>query len=170
MRFRTILAGALTTVLFAVLSVVAAQPASAANYFPIQNLASGKCVQPHPDNPLGLVQVVQRDCDGSPVQKWLPLPQSTSSTYLFLNQLSGFCMAVHSKTDFAPVEMWSCISSISNTKWRYTPSSVPVLIRSLVGGGTGTRCLEPAGGSYNDMHLWIVPCDANLRTMLWDVH
>ena len=166
MRLHTRLIGALAAVLG--LATLVAPQAEAADLYRLRNFGSGMCLQPNPNALLDQgTHLVTRPCDSSAAQRWVISP-NTSGTYRLINQLSGYCADVYGvNADNTPVAQWVC-NSASNQRWVLPsfPNSVPKLVESKVGGGSGKRCLHSVHtGDLSPVR--INPCNADNAQMLW---
>ncbi|MER6665832.1 RICIN domain-containing protein [Amycolatopsis japonica] len=153
-------------------TALAAPPAGADGYYRVRNYGSNKCIQPHPNNPLGnTVPVVQMPCNDNAVQKWAIVP-NTPGTFRFINQASGFCLDVlGTNTNRAPVIQVTCNTN-SGQRWvpPAFPNSVPDFIRSKVGGGNPTRCLDAKGETADLTQMQIYDCQNDHPMTLWLIH
>lgn len=153
-------------------TALAAPPAGADGYYRVRNYGNGKCIQPHPSNPLGINSpVVQMPCNTNAVQKWAIVP-NTSGTFRFLNQASGHCLdVVGGNTNRAPVIQAGC-NSFSGQRWvpPVFPNASQDFIRSKVGGGDPTRCLDAKGETADLTQMQIYDCQDDHPMTRWFIH
>jgi hypothetical protein len=166
MKVRRILAGLGAAVLMS--GALIALTASAANalveaeYRPLVDMGSGKCLTLQPnDNALldnGL-RIVQQTCNGSPLQDWQFLqvgdvctPRCPSDVPLFWiqNRANGKCMDLNNgaSANGTPVQQWSCVDN-DNMHWTLNPhprNVGPGDYFTVVNKRAGT-CLDVTDGS-----------------------
>jgi hypothetical protein len=144
---RMLVVGAVVAVVAALFAV----PAQAAGgYYRIVNYGSGLCAEvnrygaPWANGEL----VVQRVCDGSPVQQWAPV-NTGGGVYEFVNAYSGDCMDVRNgvNADTTVIQQWECRGS-NSMKWTINPNSFTG-VHQIV-SQTGGRCLDVRNGALWD--------------------
>jgi len=130
------------------LSVVVPARADTVNR-PIQNQASGKCLEPSGRSTALGVAIVQAKCDGSPAQDWGFVPVG-GNTYRLLNRLSGLCLEARGGAlNDIPVVQATC-RTFSNETWdtgRPVRGIVPLASRV---SGSSSHCLDVPGGQAVD--------------------
>jgi ricin-type beta-trefoil lectin protein len=169
MKIRRVLAalgaGLLMSGAFVALAAPAANAIVTAEFHPLVDRGSGKCVTVLPnangyvDNGLRLVQAT---CDGSLVQKWQFLqvgdrcdPNCSFSVpiYWIQNQGTGKCMDLNngSSVNGTPVQQWSCVNN-DNMKWVLDPN--PHNLKPddyfTISNQRGGTCLDVTNGSIDE--------------------
>jgi hypothetical protein len=149
---RLLLVGAVV----AALTVVAVQSAYASGYVEIKNFGSGMCVEVNRFHAVGEhgTDIVQRTCDGSDVQLWVPNRLASSNdSWNFINRASGMCLndTAGNPADWTPTEQWECNGS-PHEIWRIGPNidlgGVHQIWRNQP--GHPVQCLDVANGSHDD--------------------
>jgi hypothetical protein len=152
------------------LSLAVASPASAnGSFYPIQNTATGMCLQPVAGALDDGEAIVQEHCDGSIAQGWAPISLGGSS-YHFLNELSGLCLdARGGAANGTPIQQFDC-SSISNEKWdanRPLPDNIVTLTSRV--SGTNSFCLDvPGAQAINGLAMQLFRCNGTVA-QLWPI-
>jgi hypothetical protein len=155
-----------TLVLAAVLTASVTLAGSArAHASVLQNIGTGKCLQPVAGTFDEGAAIVQQPCNGSTAQQWA-LVSLGGTTYRIKSLLSGYCLETRlGATNGSPIDQWQC-NWISNEIWDtgYTPYPLPavVALTSRV-SGTTSHCLDVPGNlPYDGLAMQLYRCNGTV--------
>jgi hypothetical protein len=155
-----------TLVLAAVLTASVSLAGSArAHASVLQNIGTGKCLQPIAGAFDEGAPIVQQPCDGGSAQEWALV--SLGGTKFRIKSLhSGYCLETRlGATNGSPIDQWEC-NWISNEIWDtgYTPYPLPavVALTSRV-SGTASHCLDVPGNlGYGGLAMQLYRCNGTV--------
>ncbi len=140
-------------------------PKSVGNYYEIQAITSGKCLDVDGKSQANYAVVWQYSCLNADNQLWV-LVYLNDGYYKFVNRNSGKCLDVNGTANSSLTQQLDC-NVASTEEWALQGAGVGLSYK-IVNRASG-RCLDLPGGSLNDYtRIQVWDCVPGNTNQIWN--